>query len=65
MEELIIKHIGLINRGFDEKSAWHKLLGQSQLERLKAYGNKDYNLVKAIGSDIDFIQKQIINLKEK
>jgi hypothetical protein len=65
MEKLIIKHINLINRGLDEKSAWYKLLNQSQLEQLKAYRNKDYNLVKTIGSDIDFIQKQIINLKEK
>jgi hypothetical protein len=65
MEELIIKHIGLINRGFDEKSAWLKLLNQSQLEQVKAYNVKDYDLIKSIGSKIDFIQKQIINLKER
>lgn len=63
MQNLIDSQIGLVNKGWTEFDAWVKVLNQTQLKQLKAYSSKDYDAVKKFSSEIDFIQKQITNIK--
>ena len=63
METLINKHIGMVNNGLKPYDAWTKILNQTQLKLVKAYPSKDIEFINQLILEIDFIQKQIINLK--
>lgn len=63
METLINKHIGMVNNGLKSYDAWSKILNQTQLKLVKAYSSKDIEFINQLTLEIDFIQKQIINLK--
>ena len=64
MTNLIDKNIGVQNNeGLNEFEAWGFMLKKSQLLLTNAYHAKDGKLVDKYKKDIDFIQKQIIRLK--
>jgi hypothetical protein len=64
MDNLINRNISLQNKGFDELDSWIKMLSECQKKLIKAYRLKDNDIAELHQKDIDFIQKQILRLKQ-
>lgn len=64
MDNLINRSISLQNKGFDELESWIKMLSECQKKLIKAYSAKDNDLAELHQKDIDFIQKQILRLRQ-